>query len=163
MIHRDVKPGNVLIDHTGQVKVADFGIARAVSQASEGLDPDRCRDGHGHLLLARAGPGPTGRRPERRLLPRRRALRDGHRAAAVFRATARWPSPTSTSASTRPCPRAINAAVPADFEAIVMAAMAKDPEDRYQSAAELRDDLVRFHRANRCWRPPVSGAAAPGR
>ena len=45
--------------------------------------PDRRGHGHRHLLLARAGPGPRRRRPQRRLLARRRPLRDGHRPAAV--------------------------------------------------------------------------------
>ena len=50
-----------------------------------GPDPDRLRHGHRHLLLPRAGPGPAGRRPLRRLLPRRRPLRDGLRDPPVHR------------------------------------------------------------------------------
>ena len=88
VVHRDVKPGNVLITVDGQVKVADFGIARAIGQ-SETRHPDRARDGHGHLLLPRAGPGPRRRRPQRRLRPRRRALRDGHGTPAVHGGHAR--------------------------------------------------------------------------
>jgi serine/threonine-protein kinase len=55
-------------------------------------------------------------------------------------------------------PSTINEAVPAEYEAIVMAAMAKDPEDRYQSAAELRDDLARFHHGQ----PVLAPSPVPG-
>ena len=48
-------------------------------------DPDRCGDGDRDVLLARAGPGPSRRPAQRRLLPRRRALRDGHGAAPLRR------------------------------------------------------------------------------
>ena len=59
VVHRDVKPGNVLISPQGQVKVADFGIARAIGAGARGEPhPGRLGDGHGHVLLARAGPGP---------------------------------------------------------------------------------------------------------
>ena len=77
------------------MKVADFGIARAAG-VTEGPDPDRAGDGHGDLLLARAGPGLRRRRPQRRLLARRGPLRDGRRARPPSRATTRSPSPTST-------------------------------------------------------------------
>ena len=58
--------------------------------------PGRRGHGHRHLLLARAGPGRRRRPPQRHLLPRLRALRDGGGAAAVHRRLTRWPSPTST-------------------------------------------------------------------
>ena len=56
-------------------------------------------------------------------------------------------------------PTSINPAVPAGFEAIIMKAMAKEPEGRYQTAAELRNDLLRFSRGQ-----PVAatGRADPG-
>ena len=69
----------------GQVKVADFGIARAIDAADENLTQTGVGDGHGHVLLARAGAGPPARPAQRPLLARRRALRDGHRPAAVLR------------------------------------------------------------------------------
>ena len=52
----------------------------------------------------------------------------------------------------------LNPSIPADFDAIVMKAMAKDPEDRYQSADELRADLVRFSQGQ-----PVMAAVEPTR
>ncbi len=143
VIHRDVKPGNVLIDRAGQVKVADFGIARAVSNASEGLTQTGAVMGTATYFSPEQAQGlavdarsdvysmgvvlyemVTGKPPFSGESP----------VAIAYKHVREYP----------PLPSAVNASVPTDFEAVVMAAMAKDPEDRYQSAAELRDDLMRF-------------------
>src|SRR5580698_10037650 len=142
VIHRDVKPGNVLITEDGQVKVTDFGIARAVNteesltqtgavmgtaayfspEQAEGLGVDARSDIYslGVVLYEMA----VGRPPF-----------TGDSPVAV----------ASKHVRDQPVlPREANPTVPPALEAVIMKAMAKNPDDRYASAEELRADLLRF-------------------
>jgi eukaryotic-like serine/threonine-protein kinase len=156
VIHRDVKPGNVLIDRTGQVKVADFGIARAVSHASEGLTQTGAVMGTATYFSPEQAQGlPVDSRSDvyslgvvlYEMVTGKPPFSGDSPVAIAYKHVREYPS----------LPSSINASVPADFDAIVMAAMAKDPEDRYQSASDLRDDLIRFQRGQGILAPHPAG------
>jgi beta-lactam-binding protein with PASTA domain/tRNA A-37 threonylcarbamoyl transferase component Bud32 len=143
VIHRDVKPGNVLITDDGQVKVTDFGIARAVNteesltqtgavmgtatyfspEQAEGLGVDSRSDIYslGVVLFEMV----TGRPPFL-----------GESPVAVASKHVR---------DNPPAPRELNPQIPPTFEAIILKSMAKDPAHRYATAEELRADLLRFN------------------
>ena len=158
VVHRDVKPGNVLLDANDHVKVTDFGIARAANTKENltqtgavmgtatyfspeqaqgyGVDPRSDVYSLGVVLYEMV----TGKPP----------FAGDNPVTIAYKHVREEPVP----------PREMNPAIPAAFEAIVLQAMAKDPDDRYASAEELRADLVRYQQGRPVMANPVVYAEA---
>jgi len=142
IVHRDIKPGNVMITEAGQVKVMDFGIARAMGDAGQTmtqtsmvvgtaqyLSPEQAR---GETADARSDLYATGCVLYELLTGRPPFLGDSLVSVAMAHVK-EAPSP----------PSALNPAIPPAVDAVVLTALAKDRLQRYQSAAEMRADLER--------------------
>ena len=153
IVHRDIKPANVMIAAAGRDQGHGLRHRPGDGRRQRHDDPDPGGHRHRAVPLARAGAGPPGRRPLRPLLHGLPALRAAHRPAAVPGRLARSPSPTSTSASRRRGRRAQPRRRPR-LDAVVLHALAKDREARYQDATAFRADL----QAARLGRP-ISDAA----
>jgi eukaryotic-like serine/threonine-protein kinase len=141
IVHRDVKPGNVLVSRDGRVKVTDFGIARAVADAQltmPGLtmgsvhyfSPEQAR---GEQTTAASDVYSLGIVLYELLTGRRPWTGDSAAAIAMARLSGAAPSPS-----------AVRTGIPAALEAIVRRAMSRDPAERYQSASEMREALEAF-------------------
>jgi beta-lactam-binding protein with PASTA domain/predicted Ser/Thr protein kinase len=158
IVHRDVKPANVMITPQGTVKVMDFGIARAVSDSAatmtstaavigtaQYLSPEQARGegvdarsdvySVGCMLyeLVTGAPPFTGDSP----------------VAVAYQHVREDPR----------LPSSINPEIPPELDAIVLKAMSKNPANRYQSAAEMRNDLLRAVAGQRVEATPVMGDA----
>jgi eukaryotic-like serine/threonine-protein kinase len=144
VVHRDVKPGNILIAPSGQVKVADFGIAQAVVGGAEA-----------NLTQAGAVMGTaTYFSPEQAQGKAVDPRSDLYSLGCVLyeMLTTRPPFSGDTPVAIAykhvqepaPLPSTTGVAVPPALEAIVAELMAKDPADRYASAEDLRADLRNY-------------------
>jgi serine/threonine-protein kinase len=150
-VHRDIKPHNVLVDGEGRVKVTDFGIARAgTSQMTETgsivgtaqyLSPEQARGGEidprsdlyslGVVLYELL----TGKTPF-----------DGETPVEIaMKHLSNPPKP----------PSKLRSDIPPELDKVVLRALAKNPDDRYQSAEEMEADLERVARG-----APVAAATA---
>jgi eukaryotic-like serine/threonine-protein kinase len=161
LAHRDIKPANVMIGSNGQVKVADFGIARAMNSATEsnltqagsvmgtasyfspeqaqGAQPDPRSDlyslGIVMYEMVAGRPPFTGENP----------------VSIAYKQVHDKPQPLNQ----------LVEGVPRPFEAIIAKLLAKDPKLRYPSAHALRDDLRRFRNGEQV-QALVAAAARPG-
>ena len=142
IIHRDIKPGNVMLSDTGGVKVADFGIARAVSDSSgtatmagtvmgtaQYLSPEQ---GRGDAADVRSDIYSVGCMLHELLVGEPPFTGDSL-VSIVFQQISDPPT----------LPSAADPEISADIDAITLKALAKDPGDRYQTASEMKADIDR--------------------
>jgi len=144
VVHRDVKPGNILVSSSGQVKVADFGIARALGAGAEqGLTQTGAVMGTATYFSPEQAQGThTDQRSDiyslgvvmYELLTGAPPFTGDNAVAIAYKQVHDAPAPLAERAPQ----------VPAPFAAIVATCMAKRPDDRYETAALLREDLRRF-------------------
>jgi serine/threonine-protein kinase len=143
VVHRDIKPGNILIASDGQVKVTDFGIAQAMSVEDQIAEEGSVMGTATYFSPEQAEGAPVDGRSDIYSL-----------GVVLYEMLAGRPpfigdSPIEVSSQhvhgTVPPPSEFNSTIPADLQAIVMEALAKFPDQRYQSAEDLRSDLMRFN------------------
>lgn len=140
VVHRDIKPGNVMVTESGQVKVMDFGIARAVSDSSSTVaettailgtaayfSPEQAK---GESVDARADLYSAGV-VLYELLTGRQPFRGDTPVAVAYQHVSETPVPPSEIVET----------VPRSVDAVVLRALAKDPFQRYPDAAAFRAAL----------------------
>jgi serine/threonine-protein kinase len=144
IIHRDVKPANIMISKAGAVKVMDFGIARAIADAgnpvtqtaavigtAQYLSPEQAR---GVKVDARSDVYSLGCVLYEILTGEPPFIGDSP-VAVAYQHVREDPIP----------PSARHNGISPELDAVVLKALAKNPDNRYQTAAEMRADLVRVH------------------
>jgi predicted Ser/Thr protein kinase len=158
LVHRDVKPANIMITASGETKVMDFGIARAVTSTG---DPTLTKTGFvmgtaAYLSPEQAEGKPVDARSDiyslgcvlYEMLAGRPPFEGNSPVAVASAHMSAEPEPTSR----------VNPAVPGEAEAVVARAMRKDPGERYQDAKAMADDLGRVVTGE----VPLAAAAAAG-
>src|SRR5262249_33042424 len=134
IVHRDVKPANLMLDGRGDLWVTDFGLAH---RGDAGLTLTGGLVGTLRYMSPAQAPGRKGGIDQRtdvyslgvtlyELLTLRPAFPGEDRQEVLRQITSEEPAP----------PRRLNRAIPAELETVVLKAMAKGPEERYQSASE---------------------------
>lgn len=141
IVHRDIKPGNIMLTKDGKVKVMDFGIARAVADSAatmtstnsvvgtaQYLSPEQAR---GEVVDARSDLYSAGCLLYE-LLTGRPPFQGDSAVSVAYQHVSEAPKPASSFAPD----------IPNTLDRVVMKALAKRREDRYQDAAQMRSDLL---------------------
>ncbi|HIT76928.1 MAG TPA: Stk1 family PASTA domain-containing Ser/Thr kinase [Candidatus Avipropionibacterium avicola] len=156
IVHRDIKPANVMLTPAGDVKVMDFGIARAVADTqstmtqtaavigtAQYLSPEQAR---GETVDARSDIYSAGCLLYELLVGRPPFVGDSP-VSVAYQHVREEPKPPSQHDSE----------ITPEMDAVVMRSLAKDPNDRYQSARQMKDDLQRLLQGQK----PIALASGP--
>ncbi|MFZ2173360.1 MAG: Stk1 family PASTA domain-containing Ser/Thr kinase, partial [Rhodococcus sp. (in: high G+C Gram-positive bacteria)] len=154
IVHRDVKPANVMINRAGAVKVMDFGIARAISDASSPMTQTAAVIGTAQYLSPEQA---RGEQVDARsdvyslgcvlfeILTGEPPFKGDSPVAVAYQHVREDPQ----------TPSAVNPDIPPELDSVILKAMSKNPANRYQSAADMRSDLVRVLGGQRPSAPTV--------
>src|ERR1700742_3055911 len=144
IIHRDVKPANIMISTTNAVKVMDFGIARAIADSGNSVTQTAAVIGTAQYLSPEQARGDSvDARSDvyslgcvlYEILTGEPPFTGDSPVAVAYQHVREDPVPPSQRHND----------ISPDLDAVVLKALAKNPDNRYQSAAEMRADLVRVH------------------
>jgi serine/threonine-protein kinase len=146
VVHRDISPPNLLISWNGEVKLTDFGLAKATTQL-ESTDAGVVKGKFSYLSPEAAYGQPVDGRTDvfavgilaYEMLTMRR----------LFLGETDYQTVESVRAAKIPSIRAQNPEVPADLERIILKSLARDLSDRYRNADEFAEDLLSFLFSNR--------------
>jgi serine/threonine-protein kinase len=154
MVHKDIKAGNIMIANDGRVQVLDFGIARAVGGGDESLTDAGTVMGTATYFSPEQAQGlQVGPRGDLYSL-----------GVVLYETTVGRPPFTGDTPvaiayqhvrDAPPPPTSLAPDVPPEIEAITLKLLAKDPDDRYPSAEDLRADLRRYREGHRIPVTPV--------
>ncbi|TSD99222.1 Stk1 family PASTA domain-containing Ser/Thr kinase [Skermania sp. ID1734] len=142
IVHRDIKPANIMINRSGAVKVMDFGIARAIADSSSPMTQTAAVIGTAQYLSPEQA---QGEQVDARsdvyslgcvlyeILTGEPPFRGDSPVAVAYQHVREDPQ----------LPSRVHPGVPRELDSVVLKAMSKNPANRYQTAAEMRSDLVR--------------------
>jgi eukaryotic-like serine/threonine-protein kinase len=137
IVHRDIKPHNVLVDHEGRVKVADFGIARAGS--SQMTEAGSIIGTAQYLSPEQARGAPVDESSD--LYSTGIVLYELLTGELPFTGETPVEIAMKHLSQVPPAPSSIRPEIPRDLDLVVLRALAKEPADRYRSAKEMDRDL----------------------
>lgn len=159
LVHRDIKPGNVMLTNDGKVKVMDFGIARAMTDSQATMTQTNAVVGTAQYLS-----------PEQARGEKVDARSDIYSAGCVLfeLLTGRPPFKADSAVAVAyqhvsevaPNPSSIAGDIPESLDRVVLKAMAKSPDDRYASASLMRIDMIRAEQGQSVDAPPLAAWAA---
>jgi serine/threonine-protein kinase len=144
VIHRDIKPGNIMLNLRGEVKVTDFGIARVTTTADTVAQTAAILGTASYLSPEQAQGQPVDGRSDiyslgcvlYEMVTGRPPFLGDSPVAVASKQVLEQPTP----------PSRLNPDVTADLDAVILRALAKNPANRYQSAEEMHADLERAKR-----------------
>jgi serine/threonine-protein kinase len=144
IVHRDIKPANIMISKANAVKVMDFGIARAIADSSNRMTQTAAVIGTAQYLSPEQA---SGQNVDARsdvyslgcvlyeLITGEPPFVGDSPVAVAYQHVREDPVPPSQRHS----------GITPELDAVVLKALAKNPDNRYQSAADMRNDLIRVH------------------
>jgi beta-lactam-binding protein with PASTA domain/tRNA A-37 threonylcarbamoyl transferase component Bud32 len=153
LVHRDIKPGNIMITPPGETKVMDFGIARATGSANTLTQTAMVLGTAAYLSPEQAQGKPVDARSDIysvgcvlfEMLSAHPPFEGDSPVAIAYKHVRETPTP----------PSRFNKDVPKELDAIVLKCLAKNPDNRYQTTRELAEDLHRLSRGQPVAATPV--------